>query len=310
MYSYSPMPSGCDVPSVLSLARSVANDFSRAPDVFRPGEEAANALASELNAFQRFRSSRTTGSQADGADESPLAAHLMPCRTALQNMLDIRRKYPGQTMGRGDSFKWKLDKKRFAEETAALRQATSRLRETVQLLQTAALGPQPSTVPSARAFESHVSVSIGQGPAMFQATPPRSSTASLPATPGNGPAKPMCPRGSGCREPYCYKKHSHPSAPDCEEGKDCCVPGCIKFHPKSPHCPNGPDCPWIKSGCSKAHPWPRSNDPSPSLPTPQTPPTLTGQGEYGGRASAASGTTSSTFPAPTLVTGESLLHHC
>ncbi|KAL2170703.1 hypothetical protein VTG60DRAFT_4545 [Thermothelomyces hinnuleus] len=266
------MPFDCDLPSVLSLARSVAADLSRAPDVFVADESVVNALVLELDVLRRFCSARA--GQAGGVDESSLAAHLLPCRTALKNMLDICQRYTGQTLGLGDGVRWKRDEKRFEKEMAALRQATTQLRETSQLLQqTAAASPRPqagspSPGQSSRGFRSTVSVSVSIAPsgpaAASQVSLPlsRSSTASLTTmgsipSPGDATPLPMCPRGSGCREPYCHQKHSHPGAPQCEHGKNCCIPRCSKWHPKSPYCPNGPGCPNIDWGCSKAHPWPR-----------------------------------------------------
>ncbi|KAK4098677.1 hypothetical protein N658DRAFT_488217 [Parathielavia hyrcaniae] len=325
--SYSPMRFGCDVPNVLSLARSVAADFSRAPDVFYAGEKAANALISELDRFQRLRSSQT--SQASGADESSLAANLMSCRSALINMLEIRKDYPGQRMGLHDNWKWKrAHERRFEREAAALHDATTQLREIIQLLQTPPVSPQPPRRPPpapapaqptqrwqpTQSFRSQVSVQIAQGPIVSQVSLPRSLSGGLTSPAGSqntgdeGP-KPMCPRGSGCREPFCHLRNHHPSAPECEAGRNCCVSGCSKWYPRSPHCPNGPDCPTINSvpGCTKAHPWPRppvqASNSYWSLSTAQTQPAPAEQSEYStwGRGSAAASATPSFSTAPNLV---------
>ncbi|KAL2193208.1 hypothetical protein P885DRAFT_64226 [Corynascus similis CBS 632.67] len=157
MSLYSPMPFDCDLPTVFSLARSVAAELSCGPEVFIPGEGVVNALILELDALRRLCSA--SDGRTSGVDDSSLAAHLLPCRAALKNMLDIRQKYPGQTMGFGDSIKWKRDEKRFEKEVAVLRQATTQLRETSQLLQAAAVNSQSRAgSTTARGFQSHVSL--------------------------------------------------------------------------------------------------------------------------------------------------------
>ncbi|KAL2150433.1 hypothetical protein VTH82DRAFT_6996 [Thermothelomyces myriococcoides] len=252
MSSHTPMPFDCDIPSVLSLARSVAADLSRAPDVFMPGEGVVNALVMELEVLRRLCSSARP-SQANGGvlDESSLAAHLLPCRAALKNMLDIRQRYAGQTLGLGDSLRWRRDEKRFDKEIAALQQATTQLRETSQLLQ------QTSMVSSSRPPQERSNTASSQSGRGFRSNMASLTTTGSTLSSGDSPPLPMCPRGSGCREPYCHQRHSHPGAPKCEDGKNCCTPGCTNWHPKSPYCPNGPTCPTIDSGCPKAHPWPR-----------------------------------------------------
>lgn len=305
MSLYSPMPFDCDLPTVFSLARSVAAELSCGPEVFIPGEGVVNALILELDALRRLCSA--SDGRTSGVDDSSLAAHLLPCRAALKNMLDIRQKYPGQTMGFGDSIKWKRDEKRFEKEVAVLRQATTQLRETSQLLQAAAVNSQSRAgSTTARGFQSHVSVSIAQGaPAISQVSLSRSSTASLQGmtgsqTPGDTATLPMCPRGSGCREPYCHQKCNHPGAPKCEDGRNCCKQDCPKWHPKSPHCHYGPNCPKIESGCTKAHPWPRVSQQLTGCRHPQMTETQHAQtrdGRYLGPGS------SSFFSPPTLITG-------
>ncbi|KAK4449008.1 hypothetical protein QBC34DRAFT_101705 [Podospora aff. communis PSN243] len=158
-------------------------------------------------------------SQAGGLNQTSLTAHLMPCRQALKSILEVRTKYPLDSFGFGDRLNWNLDKRRFEKDVEELRLGTARLRETVKAIREAGASNQTNPVQT---------------------------------------AKPMCPNGSGCRQAGCGLRNDHPHAPTCKDGKDCCVAGCTKFHPKTGHCPNGPACPNFRSGCPKAHPWPRS----------------------------------------------------
>ncbi len=142
--SYQPMPLRSDVSSVLSLARNVADDFSRAPPVFSSGESATNEFISELSEYQQFNPSQNFSHLSSQSNfESSLTANLQPCRDALKNMLDIRRKYGRDAkLGPMESMRWMVDGKRFEQEVATLQQDTRRLRELVRGLQRAAL---PST---------------------------------------------------------------------------------------------------------------------------------------------------------------------
>ncbi|KAK0624110.1 hypothetical protein B0T14DRAFT_193216 [Immersiella caudata] len=141
----------------------------------------------------------------------------MPCRQALKSILEVRGKYPLDNFGFADRMKWNLDERRFENDVEELRLGTQRLRETAQ--------------------------------AIREARAPRQTQ------PDTNQTKPICPNGSGCRQPGCGLRNEHPWAATCKDGKDCCAPGCTKFHPKTGHCPNGPTCLNISS-CPKAHPWP------------------------------------------------------
>lgn len=145
----------------------------------------------------------------------------MPRRQALKSILEIRAKYPLENFGPLDRINWNLDKRRFEKDIEELRLGTERLRETVA--------------------------------AIRQAGTPTSSQ-----TKADTKQKPMCPNGSGCRQPGCGLRNDHPRAANCTDGKDCCIAGWTKFHPKTGHCSNGPACPKISSGCPKAHPWHRA----------------------------------------------------
>ncbi|KAM7188604.1 hypothetical protein V8F20_010491 [Naviculisporaceae sp. PSN 640] len=122
--------------------------------------------------------------------------------------------------------------------------------------------PIPDRVRDITVVQQIVNVNIGS----YKPTFAPASTPSQPALPPSGnPSlrtigystgqKPMCRNGSGCREPLCHLKESHPLADICKGGKNCGIKGCPLFHPKSVHCEIGPSCPMV--GCDKAHPWPR-----------------------------------------------------
>lgn len=308
-----PMPFDSDVTGVLSLARSVARDFSRAPDVFIPGEIATNALIAELESYQSIYTSPQ--GYETSLYESSLTAHLLPCRQALKVMSEIRAKYPIDRFGFGDSFKWNLDKSRFEKGTEALRQATTQLRETVQAVKQAqnVAQLQPRTESKSRGPRYQVPTQITLvHETMVSAQESTSYVPQASASQNAAPAPaaqrelPMCPNGPGCRQPNCGLTNSHPWAPSCEDGRNCCVKGCQKFHPKTAHCPRGPGCPDMYSGCTKAHPWPRST-PGPGSGS-QNPPTVLPQlaqtppRPYGPRGNVGAAASSS-VATRTVVTG-------
>ncbi|KAG7285056.1 hypothetical protein NEMBOFW57_009676 [Staphylotrichum longicolle] len=283
-----PMPMRSDVTSVLSLAQSVADDFSRAPAVFSPGERAATELVAELIAYQQFNSSRIDPHPNNQSSfESSLTANLQPCRDALRNMLKIRQKYGGESQfGVMEGIRWRRDEKQFEQEAATLQQDTRRLRELVQELRRSAATstwanqrqvqdeyrPNRDGAFGAPVLQTIVSISgvpFAAHPAPVQTqrasttgfTSQNSFTSQHSYTSQNsftsqtpGPTE-MCPNGSGCRRPRCHLDYLHPNAPKCENGRNCGTQNCEKWHPKSAHCPKGPSCPIV--GCEKAHPWPR-----------------------------------------------------
>ncbi|KAK3346553.1 hypothetical protein B0T25DRAFT_552275 [Lasiosphaeria hispida] len=273
--SYQPMPFRSDATSVLSLAQTVADDFSRAPAVFSPGEHAAIELISELRSYQQFHSTRSSNNNnhpnSQANFESSLTANLRPCRDALKTMLDIRQKYGRDAkLGFADSIRWRLDEEQFKQQAASLRQDTARLRELVQELQRSAVvsstrqqQQQPSRDHGFGAPALHTQTTVSIGGIQYASYPPqhtqRTSTTSFtsPSTSQNQNQTPteMCPNGSGCRTPRCHLDYLHPNAPPCGNGKNCGVRNCDKWHPKSTLCPKGPSCPMV--GCDKAHPWPR-----------------------------------------------------
>ncbi|KAK3323335.1 hypothetical protein B0T19DRAFT_201639 [Cercophora scortea] len=263
------MPLGNDVTSVLALARSVVHLCRGPPYEFQLGADAANEVVKELEEFQQL----STSSQQPNAPnhESSLTGHLSPCVRALERILDIRQKYGRnkEALGFREGLKWKSDKERFDRETSALHQATIPLRETVKLLQrTIAVSPtgnvpvamgyrQPlSRADTVQSFSSQVSLSqtISVTPQSSQGSQ-TSFAPSIASSAGPKAQKQMCPRGSGCRQPYCHQRFDHPNAKECANGRNCSVEGCLLWHPKSPICPTGPSC--AVPGCVKAHPWPR-----------------------------------------------------
>jgi len=263
-----PMAFGSDATSVLSLAQNVADEFSRAPAVFSPGQRAAIDLISELRSYQQFHSARNTNHPNSQANfESSLTANLRPCRDALATMLDIRRKYGRSAkLGVTDSIRWRLDEKQFEQQAASLRQDTARLRELVQELRRSAVVSSANQQQPIRdrgvetpSFETKTIVSISgmqysPYPHQHTPTPPAPGISSAPRNQKPAPSE-MCPNGPGCRTPRCHLIYLHPHALTCVDGKNCGLRNCEKWHPKSALCPKGPSCPMV--GCDKAHPWPR-----------------------------------------------------
>lgn len=261
-----------DVQNAIATAQSVADSCRALPTEFSVGGSAANDMIQALEAFNRFKTSQTTS--ADDNGEFSLSANLAPCLVALESMRSIRERYDRRPMGVRDRMRWKTDSDKFTKEVSALFQATSALRETVDMLERTA----------ARAA------------AVRGSTPPRQTTPPRPETPTGAPTHtptrtptqrdtparpppnqpitpskaklPMCPNGSGCRVPLCWKTHNHPPAPQCPEGRNCPDSSCTRWHPQSRHCERGPAC--SLPFCSKAHPWPRVVN-SPGTPEGQNP---------------------------------------
>ncbi|KAK0708502.1 hypothetical protein B0H67DRAFT_341486 [Lasiosphaeris hirsuta] len=273
--SYQPMPFRSDVTSVLSLAQTVADDFSRAPAVFSSGEHAAIELISELRSYQQFHSTHNRNNNNDPNSqanfESSLTANLRPCRDALKTMFDTRQKYGRDAkLGMKDNLRWVLGAGQFEQQVTRLRQDTARLRELVHELQRSAVvsstsqqqQPHRGNGSGAPALlQTQTTVSIGG--IQYASYPPqhtqRTSTTNFTSTSQdqNRTLTEICPNGSGCRTPRCHLDYLHPKAPGCESGKNCGVRDCDKWHPKSALCPKGPSCPMVE--CDKAHPWPRES---------------------------------------------------
>ena len=278
------MPFRNDVTSILSLAQTVADDFSCAPRVFSEGEQAAMELTSELRSYQQFHSAR--GHPNNQADfESSLTANLRPCRDALDAMREIRQKYgPGGRDGKlgiADSVRWRLDETRFRQQAADLRRDTARLRELVQELQRSAVvssmtQQQQQHQPNrdggqfrASAFQTQTTISVypyPHSPQHIQGGTSAAASFTSNSQNENQSQTPteMCPNGSGCRTPRCHLNYLHPRAPSCPDGRNCGLRNCEKWHPKSPLCPTGAACPMV--GCDKAHPWPGEPPPPAAFP--------------------------------------------
>ncbi|KAK3688679.1 hypothetical protein B0T22DRAFT_460051 [Podospora appendiculata] len=265
------MPLGNDVTSVLALARSVVHLCRGPPYEFQLGADAANEVVKELEEFQQLSPSSQPNAP---SHESSLTGHLSPCVRALERILDIRQKYGRNkdALGFREGLKWKSDKERFDRETSALHQATIPLRETVKLLQRTIAGSPPGNVQVAMGYQQPLvrsdtqsfssQVSLSQTISVTPQSSQDSKTSFAPSSASSaGPKtqKQMCPRGSGCRQPYCHQRFDHPNAKECANGRNCSVEGCLLWHPKSPICPTGPSC--AVPGCFKAHPWPRAAPP-------------------------------------------------
>ncbi|KAK5652977.1 hypothetical protein OQA88_9457 [Cercophora sp. LCS_1] len=242
---------------VLSLAEEAIRDLAR-PDVFVSGQAAAYALLAKLS---KYRQKQTAGKSAP-----PLNAHLLPCRRALEAMLGIRGKYPmrADKLGFADGVKWGLDRSRSETQVEVLRQSTAQVREIADHMPTRNDRPGPRRGGTSQAPQDqpptiinqiYVSQESNQASSSSYSAANTAATSALAAVGAGG--KPMCPNGSGCRAPYCFRDNNHPQAPACANGRNCFDSACRSYHDKVAYCGNGGGCAGRDTTCKKAHPWPR-----------------------------------------------------